>query len=165
MTDWEAVMNAIPAKPSRRGIFRSIPAEYLWTRRLLGRSLTDIASVYGRPAWYVGEPTTGGLTVGWKRYPLYALRFSPYDTCTDWLSRQPMESELSWRIRILNNMDRRTVAEILKWLGAPNSRTVRNDYFILQWQRPGYHIALRFGTDNRCTGIHEWSARPLRATR
>ena len=72
-----------------------------------------------------------------------------------------MESELSWRVRILGNMDQRALTEIIKWLGLPNARTLRRGYTVLQWQRPGYHIALQFGTDNKCTGVHQWTAKPL----
>jgi hypothetical protein len=162
MTDWESAISAIQAKPSRRRLFRRIAAERSFDRRALGQSLKDVASVYGRPTWYIGEPATGGLTVGWKRYPYNAVRFSQYNSCTYVLSRAPMETELSWRVRILNNMNERAATEIIKWLGLPNARTLQNGCTILQWQRPGYHIALQFGPDDRCSGIHEWTAKPLR---
>ena len=162
MTDWGAVIGAIPARPTRRGFLWSIPGEYSVPERLAGRSLEDIASAYGRPGWWHAEIVTGGIIACWPGRGM-AMRFSASGTCTQVLRRVRGEMALSWRIRALGDVRGMLVAQVARWLGLPNSRSWGHNYTLLQWQAPGYHIALKFGPDGRCTGItHQHMRRPLR---
>ena len=162
MTGWETIIDAIPARPTKRGFLWSLPGEYASPARLSGRSLEDVASAYGRPAWYLDEPATGGLVAGWARRRSWAARFSRDGVCTEVVERLPHELELSWRVRILGNVRQQPMTQVVRWLGPPNSRSSGHRYTLLQWQCPGLHIALRFGADGRCTGItHKYARNPV----
>lgn len=63
------------------------------------------------------------------------------------------------RLYRLGHLVGRKKDEIILAIGTPNSfSTVGNGKELLQWQRPGYHIALLF-TDGICDGsTHEYQA-------
>jgi hypothetical protein len=166
MTDWLAAIQALPAKPTRRGFLWSRPAEYGTPATLPGRTLEDIASAYGRPSWYLDEPATGGLIAGWPGEPWWALHFAAEGRCSHVIRRGGTELELSWRLRSLGEVTGRPMTQVLRWLGQPNSRSTGHEYVLLQWQRPGYHIALKFGADGKCTGVtHQYMENPPGASR
>ncbi len=161
MNDWQTAIVALPAKPSRRGFLGRIPSEYTRARQLLGLHIGDIASVYGRPSWWRGEPATGGLIAGWSRRPYWAVRFSPAGNCTDVYERGERELDLSWRVRALGEVRGRSIAQVTEWLGPPNARSTGHNHVLLQWQRVGYHVVLKFGTDGECLGVvHQWMRNP-----
>jgi hypothetical protein len=156
VTDWQAVINAIPVRPTRRALLGGVPGEYSSPQRLTGRSLQDIASAHGRPRWWITDPATGGLTAGWPRKDL-AIRFSAQGRCCEVLRAGHTESELRWQMRILGDVRGRPMEQVIGRLGAPNSRSVVHGGLLLQWQEPGYHVALGFGSDGACTGMtHEY---------
>jgi hypothetical protein len=61
------------------------------------------------------------------------------------------------RFRRLGNLQGKTMEEIIKEVGRPNSITKGHNYALLQWQEPGYHIAIKF-VGGIFSGIsHEWT--------
>jgi len=67
---------------------------------------------------------------------------------------------LSGRFRHLGNMTGKSKADIIKVVGAPSSVSYMGRTQLLQWQVPGYHIALKFDANEMFAGItHEYAAR------
>lgn len=67
---------------------------------------------------------------------------------------------VSRRFRDLGNMRGKTRHEIVQYVGAPTSVSHGHGYSLLQWQVPGYHIALKFDDKGMFAGIaHEYAAR------
>ncbi len=63
------------------------------------------------------------------------------------------ELDLSWRFRMLGNVIGRPRHSMEAWLGPPNSIGAGAGYVLLHWQRPGFHMALKFDTQSLCLGI------------
>jgi hypothetical protein len=67
---------------------------------------------------------------------------------------------LSRRFARLGNMYGKSKSEIIKAVGEPTSRSYMGRTQLLQWQCPGYHIALQFDDHEMFAGItHEYAAR------
>jgi hypothetical protein len=71
------------------------------------------------------------------------------------------EIDVSWALRRLGIGNPMNV--VVRWLGEPNSRSAGAGYTLLQWQRTGYHVALKFAPDGCCLGLtSQYSHRPRR---
>ena len=165
MARWWTTLSTLPEQPAlRRQLLRSVPHGYE-PGQLPGKRLVEVASAYGRPTWWVAEPQTGGLMIGWTRLPDFAVHIAADGTCDKTLARlMPNELDLSWTLRRLGNLIGKPMKVVEQWLGPPNSRSQGSGYVLLQWARPGYRIALKFGSDGGCRGIaSQHSTRPVRA--
>jgi hypothetical protein len=65
---------------------------------------------------------------------------------------------LQRKFQSLGTLKGRTEAEIVAVVGPPTSRgALPNGKRLLQWQRPGYHVALGFEANGVCYGVtHEF---------
>lgn len=145
------------------GLLGGVPDECSVPERLTGRSLEDIASAFERPGRWLSDPATGGLTAVSPRKDL-AVRFSAEGRCNEVLRAERDELELPWQMPILGDLRGRPMAQVVGRLGPPNSRSLGHSYLLLQWQAPGYHVALGFGPDGTCTVItHEYIRNPRTA--
>jgi len=158
MVRWGASLTPLPERPTVGLMSR---ARGLSAGHLPGKALAEIAEVYGRPSWWLAEPQTGGLMVGWAKHPDMAVHLVADGTCDKVLTPVRNELPLSWALRRLGNLIGKPMDIVIQWLGTPNSRNHGPGYILLQWQRPGYHIALNFAPDGRCLGItHQRAAHP-----
>jgi hypothetical protein len=67
---------------------------------------------------------------------------------------------LSRRFQALGNMYGKSKDQIVEAVGEPTSVSFIGRAKLMQWQVPGYHIALRFDEDDMFAGItHEYAAR------
>lgn len=163
LRDWKSLIEAVPERSTLSPVIGRIPKDF-GPSRLPGRPLEEIGRAYGRPSWWLPEPATGGLIVGWSRRPGLAVHFDSDAACDQTFTRGENELDLSWRLRTLGNVTQRSMDEVISWLGEPNSRSGGGSYILLQWQRTGFHIGLKFNSNKKCLGItHQYIARPTRA--
>jgi len=74
-------------------------------------------------------------------------------------SNKNQGGHLSQRFARLGNMNGKYKDEIIKAVGNPTSVSYSGRTQLLQWQRQGYHIALKFDGDGMFSGItHEYAA-------
>ena len=65
---------------------------------------------------------------------------------------------LSRRFQRLGNMTGKSKSEIIEEVGAPSAVSYQVRGQLVQWQAPGYHIALRFDEQEMFAGIvHEFA--------
>jgi|HubBroStandDraft_1064217.scaffolds.fasta_scaffold03454_1 hypothetical protein len=152
LSHWHTAIAAIPEGPDGPSPLRGVP-HGSESKALKGRSLADLGHGNGRPTWWLPEPATGNLMAGWDRWPIFALRFTPEYLCDHVYVRGTNEPDLCWGVQILGNATHRSVKDVISWLGLPNSRSGDGRYELLQWQCPGYYVALRFGPHGKCLGI------------
>jgi hypothetical protein len=151
---WSYTMSMLAPQPVvKRSAFRAYPRGYGPTE-LTGKTIADIASAWGRPDWWAPEAATGGVIAGWSLAPDMAVHLTSGGGCDRVLTMQVNELDLSWRLRCLGNVLGRPKEEVINFLGEPNARSgIGGGLLLLQWVRPGYHIALKFGDDGACLGI------------
>src|SRR5664279_4345381 len=161
---WGQIIDGLPEWPTAKtGMFSSQPKGFSPTEST-GRTVGEIAVGWGRPTWWTPEPATGGAIAGWSSSPAVAMHFTVESVCDRVLSKTHNEIDVSWGLRRLGNVIGRPQSNVEAFLGLPSSRSgTAGGGSLLQWQRPGYHVALRFGADNLCQGItHQFAARPSR---
>lgn len=61
------------------------------------------------------------------------------------------------RFQQLGNMRGRTYEEIVAAIGKPSAVSAGYNYTLVQWQSPGYHIAIKFVGGVFAGITHEWS--------
>jgi hypothetical protein len=151
---WSAVLAVTPTKPTLKApMMRAHPSGFA-PRDLVGMDVPTIGSAWGQPSWWAPEPATGGAHVGWLSPMLFTPHLTADGTCDKVLTRTDSELELSWRLRCLGNVLGRPMRNVEGFLGMPNHRSsMPHGGSLLQWHRPGYHIALRFSSDKLCEGI------------
>jgi hypothetical protein len=151
---WAYRMSMLPAQPAaKRSAFRIYPKGY-GPANLTGKAVADIASAWGRPEWWAPEAATGGVVAGWDAAPDIAIHVTAGGICDRVLQRQYTEVDLSWWLRCLGDVLGRPRHEVTSFLGEPNARSgIGNGLLLLQWVRPGFHIALKFAEDGTCLGI------------
>jgi hypothetical protein len=151
---WSAVLAVTPARPTlKRPMMRDHPPGFA-PGELIGMDLPTIGSAWGHPAWWAPEPATGGAHVGWVGRMEFTVHLSEAGTCDKVLTRTWNELDLSWRLRCLGNVLGKPMSNVEGFLGLPNHRSsMPHGGSLLQWQRPGYHIALRFSSNKLCEGI------------
>jgi hypothetical protein len=132
-------------------------------RELRDKTLAGLAEAFGRPQIWMPEPATGGAVIGIPDMSAVAVHLDTSARCDRVYTRTPNELEFSWRCRTIGVVKQRPINTVVQWLGAPTSQSSGAGYTLLQWQRPGYHLALRFDADGICEGVtHEYASEGLR---
>jgi hypothetical protein len=162
VSHWAHIIERLPAtSTAKQGMFSNHPKGYT-PNEIIGRDLLSAATGWGRPTWWTPEPATSGVIVGWNSKPDIAVHVAADGVCDKLMTKTPMEIDVSWGLRRLCNVIGRPIEQVESFLGVPSARSGTADGgVLLQWQRTGYHIALRFDADGYCLGItHQFAHRP-----
>jgi hypothetical protein len=118
---------------------------------ITGRDWPEIEALVGKPS--TGHSTADGGKSGQWAKGRFAITVDAANRVSDVRERKPGELDLSWRLRSLGNIMGMERSEMVKRLGAPNAISTGAGFTLLQWQCPGYHVALKFAADESCLGI------------